>query len=204
MDDMREPSFLPGSLASDGHRFDSRASPADPTYDEAGFRHARPPDGEAMQRLTDEQFRSLFVFRYALRRFLLRSAESAAAVGLTSQQHQLLLILRARPQPTPPSIREVAEYLLVRHHSAVELVARVEAMGLVSRHPDPLDQRVVRLKLTPRGLQRIEEMAPTHLEELSEVAGALNISEELISDISQSYLQDVFRDIASTRQGRQP
>ncbi len=157
-----------------------------------------------MQRLTDEQFRSLFVFRYALRRFLLRSAESASRVGLTSQQHQLLLILRACPLPAPPSIREIAEYLLVRHHSAVELVARVEAMGLVSRHPDPTDQRVVRLELTARGRQRIEDMAPTHLEELNEVAGALNISEGLISDISQTYLQDVFRDIASTREGHHP
>lgn len=151
-----------------------------------------------MQRLTDEQFRSLFVFRYALRRFLLRSTESAARVGLTSQQHQLLLILRACPGRTAPSIREVAEYLLVRHHSAVELIARVEAMGLVTRHPDPSDQRIVRLELTPRGQDRIEEMAPTHLEELREVANALNVSEELIREISERFLDGVSRDIAST------
>ncbi|WP_020574855.1 MarR family winged helix-turn-helix transcriptional regulator [Actinopolymorpha alba] len=152
-----------------------------------------------MDRLTDEQFRSLFVFRYALRRFLLRSAESASRVGLTSQQHQLLLILRGYPNPTPPSIREVAEYLLVRHHSAVELVARVEAMGLVSRYPDPADHRIVRLQLTPRGRQCIEEMAPTHLEELREVATALNVSEGLLREISERFLDQVSRDITNTQ-----
>jgi DNA-binding MarR family transcriptional regulator len=157
-----------------------------------------------MKRLTDEQFRSLFVFRYALRRFLLRSAESAARVGLTSQQHQLLLILRAYPGPNQPSIREVAEYLLVRHHSAVELVARVEAMGLVTRHPDSCDQRIVRLELTQRGRDRIEEMAPTHLEELHEVASALNVSEELIREISERFLNGVSRDIASATDASHP
>jgi DNA-binding MarR family transcriptional regulator len=157
-----------------------------------------------MQRLTDEQFSSLFVFRHALRRFLLRSAESASQVGLTAQQHELLLILRAYPGPTPPSIREVAEYLLVRHHSAVELVARVEAMGLVSRHRDACDQRIARLSLTERGRQRLDEMAQTHLDELHEVAVVLNVSEELIGEIAQRYLHGVSRDIATASDASQP
>jgi DNA-binding MarR family transcriptional regulator len=157
-----------------------------------------------MERLTDEQYRSLFVFRHALRRFLVRSAESAARVGLTSQQHQLLLILRGYPGTTAPSIREIAEYLLIRHHSAVELVARVEAMGLVSRHPDPEDQRVVRLELTPCGRQRLAAMADTHLEELHEVATVLNISEELIREISERYLHGVSLDIVAARDADRP
>jgi DNA-binding MarR family transcriptional regulator len=157
-----------------------------------------------MERLTDEQFRSLFLYRHALRRFLLRGAQSAARVGLTSQQHQLLLMLRAYPGPTPPSIREIADYLLVRHHSAAELVARVEAMGLVRRAPDPQDQRIVRLELTSHGRQRIEEMAPTHLAELHEVAAALNVSEGLIREIAERYLRGVSRDIAHTSDGHPP
>ncbi|HEY8456334.1 MAG TPA: MarR family transcriptional regulator [Actinopolymorphaceae bacterium] len=148
-------------------------------------------------KLTDEQFRSLFLFRYALRRFLLRSAQSAAQVGLTPQQHQLLLILRAYPGPTPPSIREVADYLLVRHHSAVELVSRVEAMGFVRRQLDPRDHRIVRLELTERGRRCLDDMAPTHLQELQDVSSALGISEEGIHEIAERYLRANLGDIAT-------
>jgi DNA-binding MarR family transcriptional regulator len=60
----------------------------------------------------------------------------------------------------------MSDYLLLRHHSAVELVDRAASAGLVKRGPDPDDQRVVRLKLTPLGARRLERLAALHLEEL--------------------------------------
>lgn len=115
--------------------------------------------------LTDADFGRLLAFRDGLRRFLHWSDDQAKAVGLTGTQHQLLLAVRGHG--SPPSIREVAEHLLLRHHSVVELVDRAEAAGLLERADDPDDQRVVRLRLTGTGAEKVEALASAHLEELS-------------------------------------
>jgi DNA-binding MarR family transcriptional regulator len=117
------------------------------------------------QRLDDEAFGRLLAFRDGLRRFLRWSEEQAGAAGLTGRQHQLLLAVRGHGRP--PSIGEVAEHLLLRHHSVVELVDRAERAGLVARSSDPEDQRVVRLALTAEGTRRLEVLAEAHLDELS-------------------------------------
>lgn len=115
--------------------------------------------------LTDADFRRLLGFRDGLRRFLRWSDEQAKTVGLTGAQHQLLLAVRGHG--SPPSIGEVADHLLLRHHSAVELVDRAVSAGLVQRVDDPDDHRVVRVALTRRGSDKVEALAAAHLEELS-------------------------------------
>jgi DNA-binding MarR family transcriptional regulator len=67
----------------------------------------------------------------------------------------------------------VADHLLLRHHSAVELIDRAVAAGLVERRPDPVDQRQVRLVLTAAGAQRLEHLSALHLEELTRLGSAL-------------------------------
>ena len=44
-------------------------------------------------------------------------------MGLTTAQHQLLVAIKGHPEPEPPAIRELADYLLRQSHSAVGLVA---------------------------------------------------------------------------------
>lgn len=116
--------------------------------------------------LSDRDFERLLAFRDGLRRFLHWSDQQAEAVGLTGTQHQLLLAVRGHGEPAP-SIGDVADHLLLRHHSAVELVDRAEKAGLVRRENDPDDQRVVRLRLTRKGSRKVESLAAAHLEELS-------------------------------------
>jgi DNA-binding MarR family transcriptional regulator len=115
--------------------------------------------------LSDHDFTRLLAFRDGLRRFLHWSEEQARAAGLTPAQHQLLLAIRGHG--APPSISEVAEHLLLRHHSAVELVDRAERAGLVHREADGDDQRIVRLHLSPAGEVALATLAAAHLEELS-------------------------------------
>jgi DNA-binding MarR family transcriptional regulator len=115
--------------------------------------------------LTDADFERLLTFRDGLRRFLRWSEDQARAVGLTGTQHQLLLAVRGHGGP--PSIGEVAEHLLLRHHSVVELVDRAAAAGLVERIGDSEDQRVVRIRLSDAGVHKVEALASAHLEELS-------------------------------------
>ena len=116
-------------------------------------------------KLRDEDFGRLLAFRDGLRRFHHWSEEQAKGVGLTGAQHQLLLAIRGHGEA--PSIREVAEHLLLRHHSVVELVDRAVNAGLVERVADDHDQRVVRLRLTAIGEARVKALADAHLEELS-------------------------------------
>jgi len=117
------------------------------------------------RRLKDADFERLLAFRDGLRHFLRWSEGQAKAVGLTGAQHQLLLAVRGHGGP--PSVGDVAQHLLLRHHSVVELIDRAVAAGFVERTTDPEDQRVVRIRLTDVGTRKIEALAGAHLEELS-------------------------------------
>jgi len=123
--------------------------------------------------LTDEEYQRLLEFRTGIRRFLHWSEQQANEVGLTGTQHQLLLAIRGHPDPQGPTVGDIANYLLLRHHSAVGLVDRAEDAGLVTRVPDRGDQRVVRCKLTALGARRVRQLSRLHLEELSRVAPRL-------------------------------
>jgi DNA-binding MarR family transcriptional regulator len=116
--------------------------------------------------LHDDDYRRLLEFRDGLRRFLHWSEEQAKAVGLTAAQHQLLLAIRGHPGDEAPTIGAIASHLLLRHHSAVELIDRAQTAGLLERTVDPIDQRVVRLRLTGEGRRRLAGLTAQHLEEL--------------------------------------
>lgn len=120
--------------------------------------------------LPDDAYARLLAFRTGLRHFERWSAQQARAAGLTPTHHQLLLAIRGHAVPSGPTIGEVADYLMLRHHSAVELVDRAEAAGLVRRDRSEADHRVVYLHLTGEGAKRLEAMTALHLEELTRLA----------------------------------
>jgi DNA-binding MarR family transcriptional regulator len=124
--------------------------------------------------LTDEEYQRLLRLRDGLRRFLDWSSREATTAGLTPAQHQLLLAIRGH-QPGAPSMRDVAEHLLTRHHSTVQLVDRAERAGLVERRADEDDHRVVRLNLTSLGARLLESLAASHLEELERLGEHLDL-----------------------------
>jgi DNA-binding MarR family transcriptional regulator len=121
-----------------------------------------------------EDFRRLLAFRVSLRQFQHWSETQARQVGLTHAQHQLLVAIKGHPGSTPPTVGVLAGYLRLRHHSAVELIDRAEGAGLVRRSPDPDDARVVRVELTPKGDALVIKLTAAHLQELHNLAAALN------------------------------
>ena len=127
-----------------------------------------------MPALDQRDYERLLAFRTGLRRFLSWSGQQAEAAGITPAHHQLLLAVRGHPDPRGPTIGDLAGYLLVRHHSAVELIDRAVAAGLVTRRPDNQDARTVRIALTTRGRDRLEKLAASHLEELARLTGQLH------------------------------
>jgi DNA-binding MarR family transcriptional regulator len=105
-------------------------------------------------------------FRFALRKFLRFSEDAAAAVGLTGQHYQAMLVVRACPEDRRLTIADLARQLLIRHNSAVELVDRLVELDLVSREPSRTDGRKVELALTSRGRNLLAKLAAMHRVEL--------------------------------------
>jgi DNA-binding MarR family transcriptional regulator len=120
--------------------------------------------------LEQADFEHLLELRTGLRRFLRWSEEQAKAAGLTAAKHQLLLAIRGHPDPAGPTIGEIAGYLVLRHHSAVGLIDRAEKDGLVKRVPDPASRSVVRVKLTPFGMAKLDALTEAHLQEITHLA----------------------------------
>jgi DNA-binding MarR family transcriptional regulator len=137
-------------------------------------------DSRTRHQVTDADFEQLLAFRSSLRRFQRWSEDQARAAGLTSAQHQLLVAVRGHPGPESPTVGDLAEYLLLRHHSVVELVDRAELAGLVRRTADPRDARLVRVRLTGRGSRILDDLTPAHLVQLHSLAAILN---RLVADV---------------------
>ena len=127
-----------------------------------------------MPRLTQQDFERLLEFRVTLRRFQRWSEDQARAEGLTHVQHQLLVAIKGHRGSAPPTVGDLAGYLLLRPHSTVELVDRAEAAGLVQRTPDDDDGRVVRVRLTSDGDRVLHTLTRAHLERLHELATVLD------------------------------
>jgi len=127
-----------------------------------------------MARLSQQDFERLLEFRVTLRRFQRWSEDQAKAAGLTHVQHQLLVAIKGHPGDRPPTVGDLAGYLLLRPHSAVELVDRAEAAGLVQRTPDREDGRVVRVRLTADGEEILQRLTRAHLDRLHELAAVLD------------------------------
>ena len=119
--------------------------------------------------LEQSDFEHLLELRTGLRRFIRWSDQQAQAAGLTPAKHQLLLAIKGHPDPSGPTIGEVADYLVLRHHSAVGLIDRAVSDGLVKRSRDR-SQGVVRVTLTRAGNDKLAELAETHLEEIAHLA----------------------------------
>ncbi len=127
-----------------------------------------------MPGLTRQDFERLLEFRVTLRRFQRWSEDQAQAEGLTHVQHQLLVAIKGHRGDMPPTVGDLAGYLLLRPHSTVELVDRAVAAGLVERTPDEDDGRVVRVRLTSAGDLILQKLTRAHLDRLHELATVLD------------------------------
>lgn len=124
-------------------------------------------DRDPTERLVAADYQAMAAFRQALRRFAAFSETAARSVGLTPQQHQGLLAIRAHAGPEPMTISELADALMIKNHSAVGLVARLVERDLVTRSPSPLDRRRILLRPTPEAEGLLERVVAINLRELS-------------------------------------
>src|SRR5579871_4485996 len=115
--------------------------------------------------LDAERYRGLSGFRHALRRFLAASEVISRTGGVTQQQYQALLAIKAA-DGAQMTITDLAEQLMLTHHAAVQMMNRLAAAGLAARSSSERDRRLALLGLTAKGEALIEELAAKHLAEM--------------------------------------
>lgn len=130
-----------------------------------------PRPATASRPLTKADFEQLADFRYQLRRFLRFSEDVTRRNGITMTQYLLLLQITGFPGRDWATISELAERLQAKHHGVVSLVSRCEALGLVERHPNADDRRVVEVRLTRAGQLTVTRLAQLHRDELASLHG---------------------------------
>jgi DNA-binding MarR family transcriptional regulator len=123
--------------------------------------------------LSDAEYARLAETRRLLRHYIAFSERAAEDHGLEPRQYQVLLMLRALGPEGSASITDVADWLQVRHHSAVGLIDRMQARGLLQRSAHPEDKRFVQVRLTSTGSAALSGLALEHRDELRRSAPAL-------------------------------
>jgi DNA-binding MarR family transcriptional regulator len=135
--------------------------------------------------ITPAEYRALAELRYRIRHFLREGDAKARAVGLEPQQYLMLLAIRGLPEDSEATIQTLAERLALKHHSAVELIDRLETRGYVRRNRSRDDRRRVFVTLLPRGERLLEQVARNRISELRSTGEALVSAIEALLDRGQ-------------------
>ncbi len=122
--------------------------------------------------LSDAHYEALASIRHELRRFLHFSEQEASSSGITPQQHQALLAIRASVGPM--LVGALADHLLLKPHSASELVNRLVKLDLVRRLAGTTDKRQVPVELTEEGGALLASLSRAHRDELRRIRPLLN------------------------------
>lgn len=125
-----------------------------------------------MDDLDDEHYETLASIRHELRRFLHFSEQAASAAGITAQQHQALLAIRASGGQM--LVGALAERLLLKPHSASEHVDRLVRLGFVRRGEGTADRRQVPIALTDEGRLLLASLSRVHRDELRRIRPLLS------------------------------
>lgn len=115
--------------------------------------------------IRQEDYERLARIRFEVRQFLRFSEDAALQAGLTAQQYQALLALRAAPDRTL-RVGRFAEELLLKPHSATGLIDRLAALGHVTRTTASADRRQVQVTLTGHAETLLRSLAKAHRAEL--------------------------------------
>ncbi len=113
--------------------------------------------------VTEEDLLSLALFRRSLRAFLAFSENACADLDMTMQWYQALLTIKTFKSSAAISIGELAEELMIKNHSATELVNRLENAGLIIKTPDKDDKRKSLILITKIGNRKLNKLASIHL-----------------------------------------
>ena len=137
--------------------------------------------GKPSRGLDQAEYERLAEFRYVLRHFLIFSENAALAGGLSAQQHQALLAIKAVGESARITAGLLAERLAIRPNSAVGLLDRLEHKALIRRRQDPEDRRRVLIRPTAKAERLLAQLSAAHQRELRRLAPVLR---KLLTDLA--------------------
>ena len=143
--------------------------------------------------MPDDELGRLAAFRGLLRQFHSFSESASAALGLTAVQYEALLAIKTQRGDVPLTVKALAQFLLIKHNSAVGLVDRIEQLGLVVRRKSESDRRSVVIELTARGKLAMSRLAVKHRRELQRLAPDMTL-----------YLRHFAKPLAEVASAKQP
>src|ERR1700726_1815416 len=142
------------------------------------------------RQMTTAEYQALAEFRFLIRRYVNNSEKAARSVGLEPQQYQALLALRGLPAGQRPTIRTLADRLQILHHSAVELVDRMQRRGLFRRERLKDERRHGLVYVTPRGEKLLSRLVRHRLAELRIAAPGLALALNSVTDANPAGIND--------------
>ena len=125
------------------------------------------------EKITAAEYRALAELRYRIRLFLREGDATALSEGLEPQQYQMLLAIRGLEEGESATVGTLAERLAIKHHSAGELLDRLEKRGFVKRQRDRSDRRQVQVALLLRGEKALAGVVKERISELRASGDAL-------------------------------
>ncbi|MGW8379868.1 MarR family transcriptional regulator [Streptomyces sp. ODS28] len=102
----------------------------------------------------------------------LRFGRTCSRFGLQSWEFDVLTALRSAGPEPELTAGALAERVLVSNSTMTNRLNRLEDSGLVERQVDPANRRVVRVRLTARGCERVDEVIAARRETEGEVLGS--------------------------------
>jgi DNA-binding MarR family transcriptional regulator len=99
------------------------------------------------------------------------------AKGLDFGLFDVLATLRRVGPPYRLTAGELDDWCMVSSGGMTARLLRLEEAGLVARRQDTSDGRVVRVELTPGGVELIDELVVLHLEREEELLASLTVDE---------------------------
>lgn len=119
-------------------------------------------------------------------RVLHEVSASARHGELTAQQFWLLRQLR---RLGPSRVSDLAATLGIAQSSVTVATQRLEAIGLVTRQRDDVDERVVRVTLTETGAEQVEAWRAQRRETLAQLVASLDgLQQQQLADLLERVL----------------
>jgi DNA-binding MarR family transcriptional regulator len=127
-----------------------------------------------------------------------RRADAFVEHGLQAHEFDVLAALRRNGEPFELTAGELCALTHVTSGTMTSRLDRLSTRKFVSRHPDPTDGRLVRVRLTPTGRRRLD----------ASFAALLDTERELLGRLAESKrdaLVDALRDLLrAANTGRLP
>ncbi|MGH8401751.1 MAG: MarR family winged helix-turn-helix transcriptional regulator [Gammaproteobacteria bacterium] len=118
---------------------------------------------QAKTNTSTRDYRTVGLWREALRDFIYFSNKDMKRQGITLLQYQVLLeIVACLETEEEMTVGVLSNHLHMRHNSVVVLINQLAHKGHVRRVPSPSDRRSMLLQLTSKGKRTLDKLVHGH------------------------------------------